>query len=298
MDIRSLEVFLGLSEELHFGRAAEKLAMGQSTVSEHIRRLEARIGKRLFERTSRKVTLTTTGEILAQRLRDPLQSIQMALREAAKEHSPHQQKLRISFLGGGFYELYEPLIKRHQSTWPRVDLEFIESSYSTQFSAIEDGEVDLGFCRLPVSSDRLETGPIIMSDPRVVCVNESHPLAKRNFIDAEELRGETMLSVSAAHAGKKWQEYHFPLSTPDGYPLKLGPTIRTVREGVSAAIAGHGIFFLTKRAAQYFATPRMSVVEVNLPPIQSALVWRRGDTRSILAAFNQTLLHVANDNIG
>ncbi|ACB96545.1 LysR family transcriptional regulator [Beijerinckia indica] len=295
MDIRSLEVFLALSEALHFGRAAERLSMSQSSVSEHVRRLEARLGRNLFDRTSRRVTMTATGEILAHRLRDPIKAIRLALREAERGGRTTVETLRVGFLGGGFYELYEPLVQAHKLDHPGVALEFVELNYDTQFSAILQGEVDIAFCRLPVGLDGLEAGPIVMSDPRVVCVNVAHRLAGRDYIDAEELRGETMLRVPASQAGTKWSEYHFPLATPQRYPLAPGPMIRTVREGIAAVVAGHGVFFLTKRAAHYYATPRMTFVEVNLPPIQSALVWRRGDARGSIAAFNRILMRVARE---
>lgn len=295
MDIRSLEVFLTLSETLHFGKVAEQLSMSQSSVSEHVRRLEARIGQPLFDRTSRRVRLTAAGEIFAHRVRDPLKAIRLAIREAEHGGKPKGETLRVGFLGGGFYEFYEPLLKAHKADDSKVALEFVELHYDSQFSAILNGEVDAAFCRLPLGLDGLEAGPIVMSDPRVVCVNVAHRLAGRDHIDAEELRGETMLRVPASLAGTKWCEYHFPLATPDGHRLMPGPIIRTVREGVAAVVAGHGIFFLTKRAAKYFETPRMSFVEVNLPPIQSALVWREDDARVSIHSLNRALLRVARE---
>lgn len=293
MDIRSLEVFLALSEELHFGKTAARLSMSQSSVSEHLRRLEERLGRSLFDRTSRRVTLTETGEILAHRVRDPVKAIRIAMREAERGENKSGETLRIGFLGGGFYELYQPFAHACQREHPNLALKFIELSYETQFSAVVHDEVDMAFCRLPVGLAGLECGPIVMSDPRVVCVNLEHRLAMFDHIDAEELGGETMLRVPATRTGTVWSEYHFPLKTPAGIPLKPGPMIRTVREGIAAAVAGHGVFFLTKRAAQYFATPRLAFVEINLPPIQSAFVWRRGDSRSSVYALNQMLIQIA-----
>lgn len=295
MDVRSLEVFLILSEELHFGRAAERLAMSQSSVSEHLRRLERRIGRSLFERTSRRVVLTEVGEILSQRLRDPVGALRAALREAEKGVQSSSRTLRVGFLGGGFYELHEPVVRTHRSSQPDVALEFVELNYETQFSAILNGDVDVGYCRLPVGLPGLDAGPIIMSDPRVVCLGVGHRLAGRAYIDAEELGGETMLRVPVALTGRKWAEYNFPLATPERRPLHMGPVIRTVREGIAAVIAGSGIFFITKRAAQYYATPRVAFIEVNLPPIHSALCWKADDRRQIVKDFNQSTVQAAHD---
>lgn len=297
MDIRALEVLIALSEELHFGRTADRLGMSQSTVSEHLRRLEKRVGHALFDRTSRRVTLTQTGEILVHRLRDPVRAIRMAMREAERDGLEAKESLRIGFLGGGFYELYRPLVELYKAEVPHIRLEFVELNYDTQFTAILNGDVDIGFCRLPVGLPGLEAGPIVMSDPRVVCISTNHRLAGRTHIDAEELCGETILRVLSSNTGVKWAEYHFPLMTPERNPLKPGPIIRTVREGIAAVVADQGVFFLTKRAVQYYATPRVTYVEVNLPPIQSALVWRQGDNRLSINQLCRLLLRAAKDDL-
>lgn len=296
MDIRTLEVLLVLSEELHFRRAAERLGMTQSSVSDHIRKLENRLQRTLFDRTSRRVVLTEAGEILVHRLRDPVHAIKVAIQDAQRDGPLTQESLRVGFMGGGFYELHEPLVNYFRNEHPEIALEFVEVHYDNQFLAILHGDVDVGFCRLPVGLPGLEVGPIVMSDPRVVCVSANHRLADRDHIDAEELRGETMLRAPASRTGTKWAEYHFPLTTPEGHRLNAGPTVRTVREGIAAVVAGSGIFLLTKRAANYYATPRIRYVEVNLPPIQSALVWRQDGFQHSISLLSQALLKVASNS--
>lgn len=295
MDIRTLEVLLVLSEELHFRRAAERLGMNQSSVSDHVRKLETRLQRTLFDRTSRRVVLTEAGEILAHRVRDPVQAIKAAIQDAQRDAPFIKETLKVGFMGGGFYELHEPLVNYFKDAHPEIALEFVEVHYDNQFLAILQGEVDVGFCRLPIGLPGLEAGPIVMSDPRVVCVNASHRLADRDHIDAEELRGETMLRAPASRTGTKWAEYHFPLTTPEGHRLQAGPTVRTVREGIAAVVAGSGIFLLTKRAANYYATPRIRYIEVNLPPIQSALVWRQDGYKRPIALLSQGLIKVASN---
>lgn len=222
-------------------------------------------------------------------MRQALQQMQ----DARRDSPDLKETLRVGFLGGGFYELHEPLVNHFKQQHPHIALEFVEVHYDNQFLAILHGEVDVGFCRLPIGLPGLETGPIVMSDARVVCVNANHRLAHRDHIDAEELRGETMLRAPASRTGPKWTEYHFPLTTPEGHRLHAGPTVSTVREGIAAVVAGSGIFMLTKRAANYYITPRISYIEVNLPPIQSALAWRQDGYTHAISLLNQGLLKVA-----
>ena len=81
VELRELRIFLTLVEELHFGRTAERLGVSQPTVSEAVRALEARLGGKLFERTSRRVRLTSLGQELERQVRPACETLDQALRE-------------------------------------------------------------------------------------------------------------------------------------------------------------------------------------------------------------------------
>ena len=110
MNIRSLEVFLALSEELHFRRVADRLGMSQSLVSEHVRKLELYLGCDLFERTSRRVVLTEHGEEFRRRIYVPVTEIKKSLRDI--RFSTSKKIVRVGFMGGGFYEMHETFVER------------------------------------------------------------------------------------------------------------------------------------------------------------------------------------------
>src|SRR5512138_3561486 len=95
VELRELRAFLAVAEELHFGRAAERLGISQPSVSEAIRLLERRIGTRLFERTSRRVTLTPDGAELRLKLAPIVESLDRTLGEARDSANPISGPLRI-----------------------------------------------------------------------------------------------------------------------------------------------------------------------------------------------------------
>ncbi|WP_205121414.1 LysR family transcriptional regulator [Tenggerimyces flavus] len=104
MELREIEIFLTLADELHFGRTAERLYLSSSRISQTVRTLEARVGGELFERTSRRVLLTPLGERLRDRLRPAYDEIYRAFAEVREVASGITGQLRIAllnFVAGG-----------------------------------------------------------------------------------------------------------------------------------------------------------------------------------------------------
>lgn len=293
MDLRQLECFLTVAETLHFGRAAETLHMGQSSVSEAVKALERTLGGPLFERSSRRVALTPLGETLKLGAGPAVIMIKGALDDCKRQAAGKPRHLRIGFLGGGFYELYRPLVSEFKAAHPYVELEFIELTYVTHYAAVADGSVDAAFCRLPLGADGLRHGPIVLRDQRMLCVAHDHPFATAALLDPEVLADERLVRMVPGSVNQEWQDYHFPRHTPKGRPIGDGPVVRTIREGIAAVNTRQGLLMLTKRAASYYATPEIAFVEIDLPAMPSALVRRADDNRQILQELDALLLRIA-----
>lgn len=293
MDLRQLECFLAVAQELHFGRAAERLGMSQSTVSEAIKALERTLGGPVFDRTSRRVSLTGLGESLRRGSEPAVIGLRAVFQDCRRQAAGKMRQLRVGFLGGGFYELHSPLITEFAERHREIELEFVELSYLNHFSAVIDGTVDIGFCRLPLGTDVLQSGPIVMRDQRMLCVPDGHPFTGFSLLDPERLSEETLVRITTGSMPEEWDNFHFPKHTPAGKPIAQGPTVRTIREAIAAVSSRQGLVMLTKRAGHYYATPGISFVEIDLPPTPSALVWRRNDIRPIIHDLNETLVRIA-----
>ncbi|WP_413317282.1 LysR family transcriptional regulator [Agrococcus sp. 1P02AA] len=282
MDTRKLECFLALAEELHFGRVAERLHLGQATVSEAIRALERDVGEPLFERTSRRVALTPGGERLRDELETPLAAVLEALAGAQRRARGVPDVLRIGYLGGGLYEYQRPVVADFERRVPGVDLQFVELTYSNQISAIRAAEVDASIVRAPIGAGDLLRGAILMRDHRMLVVPSGHRLAHRKLVDPEELEGESMIQLPPGTMTEDWLAFHLPLVTPGGRQLAPGPVVATIREGLGAVARGQAVMTISQRAQQYFSHPGTAFVEIDLPPTETALVKRRGDQRRVL----------------
>ncbi|MFQ1063321.1 LysR family transcriptional regulator [Bordetella trematum] len=293
MELRQLECFLAVAELLHFGNAAQRLHMSQSSVSEAVRNLEHALGGALFDRSSRRVALTALGEALRQEAGPAVLRLNTAWQECRLIASGRKRELKIGFLGGGFYELHQPLVSEFTALYPGVNLEFVELTYVSHFSAITDGAVDVAFCRLPLGGEGLRRGPIVMLDQRMLCVPRDHPLAGETLISPECLAHEKLARLVPGSVSNEWSDYHFPRYTPSGRPIADGPTVRTIREAISVVTSRQGVFMITRRAQRYYDTPNIAFVPIDLPAMPSALAWRADDSRSVIADLNALLMRIA-----
>lgn len=271
---------MAVAHRLHFGQAAEALGVKQSVVSESIKSLESYLGGQLFERTSRRVSLTTLGQAFLKDIEPPVDALRAALGDARKRAQGHQTELLVGYLGGGFYELTSAVVAEFARCRPDISLRFVELNYLNQGSAVLDGKVDVALARLPFATHSLTRGAILFQDARTLVVPSGHRLATHTLVNPEELRHERMVRLPTGAASDEWCSYHFPRVTPTGHPVGEGPEIATVREGLVAVAAGQGVMTLTSRARNYFAHPGVEFIEIDLPPIQSALTWRMFDHRS------------------
>lgn len=282
METRKLEIFVEVARELHFGRAAERLYMNQSTVSEAVRSLEKEFGGALFERTSRRVTLTPLGESLLREIEPTLIALNATLDAARKQARGERSELLVGYLGGGFYEFTAPLLAEFERLRPDVHMTLVELTYIDQIEAVRNGSVDVALVRLPVGLPELRRGAILFQDQRMLAIPAGHRLSDSALVDPEELRHERMVRLPPGIAPPAWLAYHFPPATPAGAPIAEGPTIHTVREGLSVVAAGQAVMTITARAQDYFRHPGVTFVEIDLPPIQSALVSRVSDHRQVI----------------
>ena len=111
VDLRQIDCFLAVATELHFGKAAERLHLAQSSVSEAIRSLEHEVGGRLFIRTSRRVQLTDLGAKLRLGVEPAALVLRATLDDCKKTALGKSNRLKLGFIGGGLYELTLPFVQ-------------------------------------------------------------------------------------------------------------------------------------------------------------------------------------------
>src|SRR5215831_16743869 len=123
IELRHLRYFVAVAEELHFGRAANRLHLAQPPLSQQIRKLEEILGYPLFLRTSRAVTLTAAGEVFLERARRTLRNVQEDLEEARSIGRGEEGTLRVGFIGSGMLTPLPAMLGRYRRLYPRVQLQ-------------------------------------------------------------------------------------------------------------------------------------------------------------------------------
>lgn len=294
LELRKLECFIAVARTLHFGRAAEFLGVRQSVVSEAVMALEHAIGGKLLERTSRRVSLTQLGEAVLADIQPPVMALKIAIGDARRRAQGRSMELTVGYLGGGFYELSSGIVAEFQRRRPDVKLRFLELNYLNQGSAVVHGLADVAIVRLPLPNGGLLRGATLFRDARLLVIPEDHRLVGRSLVDPEELQHESMVQLPSGYVSDAWTAYHFPRMTPQGRRIAAGPEIITVREGLVAVAAGDCVMTLSARARNYFAHPGIAFVELDLPPIESALVWRADDNRPVIQDLENSARTVAH----
>ena len=287
VELHEIRAFLTLSEELHFARTAERLGLTPSRVSQTIATLETRLGARLFDRTSRRVTLTAAGGQLLERLAPAYQELQAALQETAAHATAATGPLRIGtynrVVGGP--HLIE-IMDRFSAEHPACAVCYVDTGPRNYLEALRAGEVDILAARLPVTGPEFSIGPILTRAQTVILVGANHRLAARPAISHDDLAEETVTDIAAFQ--REMMDAFFPPLTSSGKRIKRveSPSWEQILVEIAAGRLLHPTvpFFL-----DYFSHPGVVAIPIaDLPPSETALVWLSADRRAVIHQFVQT----------
>ena len=186
MELRDIEIFLTLAEELHFGRTAERLHVTPARVSQAIKKQERAIGAVLFERTSRVVRLTPTGERLRDDLEPGYRQIRQAIGGAAAAARGINGTVRVGFSGPWCGDLIIKAAETFRDRYPACAVKVVERMLADRFGALRAGEIDLQLAELPADEPDIVNGPIVFRERRALQVPLGHPLAARKSVTLED----------------------------------------------------------------------------------------------------------------
>ncbi|MFD1938732.1 MULTISPECIES: LysR family transcriptional regulator [Nonomuraea] len=287
MELRDIEIFLTLAEELHFGRTAERLRVSQARVSQAISKQERRIGVALFDRTSRRVSLTPVGRRLREDLQQAYDLLHEGLARAEAAGLGARQTLRLGVFGHAGYEL-RPLVDAFRARYPGSDVQFSEVTGGDPFAALRTDDADAHVLWLPVAEPDLTVGPTVLTSGRVLAVSADHPLADRGSASLEDLADNHVVDLGPG-APEYWVASMVPVRTPLGRRIPRGPIARTFHEILALVAAGHCVHPLGEIAARYNSPPGIVFVPIrDAPALQFALIWRSTADSPAIRALAQT----------
>src|SRR5918999_1671690 len=188
LDPRLLRPFVVLAEELHFGRAAQRLHVTQPALSQQVRRLEGQLGVELFARTRARVALTQAGEAILDPARGAVDAAAEAEMVAAELGGAERGLLRIG-ISPGAHELVQRVLAELRARRPRLTLEAKQDNSGVLCADLAAGRLDVAIAFEPehVPGTICEE---ISREPAVVAVAAGHPLAARERVALAKLAGE------------------------------------------------------------------------------------------------------------
>jgi len=281
--LAQLSYFVTVAEELNFTRAAERLHVSQSPLSQAIRALETNLGVTLLNRTSRHVELTEAGEELLPAARAALGAVEHAVRVARGAASGEPPVVRVGFLAYGACEVIDQSLAAFAAPVSKLKLETRQTDFSDPTAGLADSAVDAAFLRLPVSSQELEVEPLT-SEPRVVVLPGWHPLAGRDSIAVGDLLDEHWLQMPGRD--QLWRDFWLATAHRHGVTPLLGPEVRTIEEQLTATITGAYVSLTPASVAVSYPRHGLSYVPVDdVERSEVAIAWRRGDERANVREF-------------
>ncbi|HEU4412538.1 MAG TPA: LysR family transcriptional regulator [Polyangiaceae bacterium] len=190
MELRHLQAFVVLAEELHFGRAARRLHLVQSAVTRAIQALEADVGVTLFERGRRGVRLTAAGKAFEGRARDVLAAVEASAVEARRAAQGEMGRLRVVWSEVAAVSALTDAFRRFRQRYPAVEVSAGLLGTRDHAEALHGDRCDLAFSSAPLLDDGLEAEPVI-DDELWAIVQAQHPFAKRRSISLQDLNQDT-----------------------------------------------------------------------------------------------------------
>ena len=284
IELRHLRYFVAVAEELHFGRAAQRLGITQPPLSLQIQRLEANLGVTLFERTNRRVRLTPAGRTLLEEGRHLIAdfiNVADATRRSARGETG---SLTVAFAASVMHMALPRIIQSFRSQFPDVRLELRELSTSAQLVELKAGDLDIGFLRQTPRDSELVI-EAMMTENLVLAISKQHALASRKHLKLTDVANEDFVLFPRDLAPGLYAHV-LAVCAEVGVHPRVVQTSRELYTTISLVEAGLGVTIIPESVQQ------MGWRGVRYYPIRSPLAatridaaWRADNRSAVLPAF-------------
>ncbi|NQX70765.1 LysR family transcriptional regulator [Paenibacillus alba] len=237
MELKQLQYFMAICEELHFTRAAEKMGVSAPNISQQIRRLEEELGVLLFDRAGKTIVLTEAGAILHEHGAAVFGHLQQASDAIADLRQMQGGSLSIGVLPGDADLLFNALLLNFHQSYPTISLSLLETMKVTE--QVLDRSIDVGVTIGPVTDERLTSIPLFHEEFSLA-VSRNDPLAAENIIPLNRLNALKLVMFPPDHQCRKLID-HFCMD--NGFTLQphivtttLSSLLQMVQSGVGACV--------------------------------------------------------------
>ncbi|MBZ0218749.1 MAG: hydrogen peroxide-inducible genes activator [Fimbriimonadaceae bacterium] len=278
--LKQLRYLVALTEEKHFGRAAETCFVTQSTLSAGIQELEALLGASLAERTKRSVLLTPLGTRLAARARSILREAEDIVLLAAAEQEPLNGELRLGVIPTVGPYLLPRVLPQIRKQYPKLKLYLREDQTGRLLEKLALGQLDAVLMALPYEMDGIDS-IALGRDPFQLACPLNHPLAKRTEIESRDLADEPLMLLEEGHC---LRQHALDVCALKGRNLAQGFEATSLQTLVHMVAGGLGLTMVPQIAIDAGLTDGLDIALVPFGDRNTAreigLAWRRTSARA------------------
>ncbi|MEV3923616.1 LysR family transcriptional regulator [Actinomadura coerulea] len=272
METRELRYFVAVAEELHFGRAAERLGIAQPPLSRAIKQLERRLGVRLLERTSRTVEITEAGKVLLREGRAALDAVDAAARRTRRA-AAGEPKLVLVTKAGASGELLPKLLDAYAAEPGAVAVEVLLCGIGEQERLLRDGRADVGLLHRPFDSTTGLDIEELSTEGQILVLPKDHPLEGRTDLRMADIAGLPL---------PRWPQY-------DGsYPDGPGPEVHDHSQLLQLIALGRAVALLPETARAHLRRDLAFVPILDAPTVTTVIAWPPHSRSLALAGLIQT----------
>ncbi|MBG0821675.1 LysR family transcriptional regulator [Planomonospora sp. ID91781] len=263
METRELRYFVAVAEELHFGRAAQRLGMAQPPLSRAIQRLERRLGAALLDRTSRTVTLTEAGAVLLAEGRAALEAVDAAelrTRRAALA-ATGRPALALVAKAGASSELLAELLDAYAAEPGAVSVDVVLCGPGEQARLLREGRADVALLHRPFDSTAGFDTEELSTERQVVVLPAGHPLALREHVHMADIAVLPDLPLP------RWPD------SGGAYPPGPGPQVRDHTQLLQLVALGRACMILPESCRARLHGDLAAVPVLDAPTVTTVIAW-------------------------
>ncbi|MCQ0971137.1 LysR substrate-binding domain-containing protein [Paracoccus sp. TK19116] len=287
LDLRQLRYFVCLAEELHFGRAAERLGIAQAPLSQQIKAMEERLGVALFHRTTRRTRLTAAGETLLSHARNLLDGMDRAVSHTRAMAGQSSGRLTIAGVNMAMTHVIPPILAEFRKQWPAVIVDIRHLGTTEQLRVLGTGEVDVALIR-PTDQAAFMQVEALLLEGFVAALPKGHPLAAKNELTLSEILEEPIIGYAPVLGT------HYAILLREAF-RRAGLTPRVVQEcthttSVASQVASGLGLAVMPSWIRNIHSPYLEFRPVPELPcaIELAMAWPRGEASPMLRDFLDT----------
>lgn len=292
MDLRTLRYFCAVVREAHFGRAAQSLGIAQPPLTRQIQKLEGELGVVLLNRTQKKFEVTQAGMLLYERARRLLDGADQAEADVRRLGTGETGRLVIGFVHSNAFTILPGVVAHFRAAFPDVELDLREMWHANLVAGLENGSIDVGLLRPPVSSSALQVVTLIR-EPFLALVPARHRLAQRRTMHLRQFITEPFVMYSQLGSPLIHSRV-IEMCKRAGFAPRITQYADQIHTVASFVGAGIGVA-LAPSTVTSFNMPGLRYLQIadKPAPLPMGVMWRTGNTSGLVRNFTRVAREAA-----